>query len=106
MTAKHRFYTASLIAIFASVTICIGYAIGMLPLQKQSPLVTETVNTQETTPAVIDTPATDVKVTELKKKNCACCAERIAKTRGRRAKILSKKHAEKTGVQPRKQVIK
>ena len=94
MTAKHRFYAACFIAVFAAVTIGIGYATGMLSMQKRSPIVTETVNTPEMTQTAIDTPETAVKVTELKKKNCACCAERRAKSRERRARILAQKQGD------------
>ena len=97
MTAKHRFYATCLIAVFAAVTIGIGYATGMLSMQKRSTIVTENVNTPETTQTAIDTPKTAVKVTKLKKKNCSCCAERRAKVRERRARILAKKQAEKNG---------
>ena len=97
MKAKHRFHAACIIAVLALGAIGMGYATRILPLQKQSIIVTETLNTPETTQTAIDTPETAAKVTGLKKKNCACCAERIAKIRERRAKILAQKQAQKSG---------
>ncbi len=97
MKAKHRFYAACLIAVFAVGAIGIGYVSGVLPPQKQRTIVTEIVNIPESTQTAIDTPEIAAKVTGLKKKNCACCAERIAKIRKRRAEILVQKQAEKNG---------
>lgn len=88
MKDKHRFYAACLIAVLALGAIGIGYATGTLPLHKQSAFVTEPLNTTDTIQA-------HTKTTAPKKKNCACCTERMAKIRERMAKIRTQKQPKK-----------
>ena len=101
MKDKYIFYSVCSLAVLALCVIGIGYATDALPRYK----TTDSTNAQlttDTTQGLTQTPATEEKnepdrvMASPKKKNCACCSERMTALKARMQKIRNQRIAKNT----------
>ena len=101
MKDKHIFYSVCSLAVLVLCAIGIAYATGALPRYKKND-ITNAQLTADTTQGLTQTPATKEKnepdrvKASPKKKNCACCSERMTVLKARMQKIRNQRIAKNT----------